>query len=163
MDGSIGHLLKSKKGLDGLSDALAFDELFAAGSIANLKKPDIVRKVHEEYVQFSDVITTNTFGCTKFNIDKIPGSSDHEAIDLAAAAAKIARKVADACGRKILVAGKNTCGQFSTAAGAAFYFFRCLSKTTSIQNTDHRLSTTASRKLSSPCSPQHHSYTTKRV
>ncbi|KAL4530149.1 hypothetical protein Ndes2526A_g04880 [Nannochloris sp. 'desiccata'] len=105
LDGSIGHLLKSK-GLDSFSDNLAFHELFAAGSLANMIKPDIVRKVHEAYaLQNCNVITTNTFGCTKFNLQKIPGTSDHQAIHLAIAAAQIAREVADAYDRNILVAG----------------------------------------------------------
>jgi len=126
LDGSIGHLLKSK-GLDSLSDTLAFDELFAAGSLANLKRPDIVRKVHEEYVQFCHVMTTNAFGCTKFNLDRLPGTSDHDAIHLAVAAAKIARGVADACDRQILVAGENNCKNSTAAISLLyFYFFRCL-------------------------------------
>lgn len=132
LDGSIGHLLKSK-GLESFSDSLAFHELFAAGSLANIIKPDIVRKVHEAYaLQNCNVITTNTFGCTKFNLQKIPGTSDHQAIHLAIAAAQIAREVADAYDRNILVA-------------------------------DHRLSSPSSRKLSSLCAPQHHSDPTKRV
>jgi methionine synthase I (cobalamin-dependent) len=105
LDGGIGHLLKSK-GLDKFSENLAFDELFAAGSLANTLAPDIVRKVHEDYIQIGkvDVITTNSFGCTKFSLGKI--NKADQATQLAEASARIAKEVANACDRTVLVAGK---------------------------------------------------------
>jgi methionine synthase I (cobalamin-dependent) len=122
LDGGIGHLLKSK-GLDDFSETLAYDELFAAGGLANILRPDLVRKVHEDYVQIGnvDVITTNTFGCTKFSLNKLPGNADL-ATELAVAAAKIAKGVAESCDRKVLVAGKQPFVVFLTAAAAATFY-----------------------------------------
>lgn len=105
LDGGIGHLLKSK-GLDSFSETLAYDELFAAGSLANILRPDIVRKVHQDYSHLCNVITTNSFGCTKFSLGKIHRTD--QAIDLAIAAAKLAKDVATTSGRRVLVAGKQT-------------------------------------------------------
>jgi S-methylmethionine-dependent homocysteine/selenocysteine methylase len=154
MDGGIGHLLK-EKGLDKFSENLAFDELFAAGSLANLLRPHIVRRVHEDYSQCCNVITANTFGCTKFHLGKI-GKAD-QAIEVAVAAVKIANDVAKASGKPILVAGESLFLFLITATPSSF------SRKKLIFLLKYRLSTATPRKLSSIYSSQHHRGTAKGI
>ena len=106
LDGGVGHLLKGR-GIQTLCPDLAFDDLFVAGSVANVKRPEIVEQVHREYIQAgADVITTNTFACTKWNLAKV--GKEFEALEMAIAGARIARDVAASASRPILVAGKST-------------------------------------------------------
>ena len=108
LDGGIGHLLKSK-GVQQLCDGLKYDELFAAGSLANILRPELVREVHEQYIRSGvDVIETNNFSCTRWSLNKI-GKAD-QALDLAVAGAKIAREVASRSDRKVQVAGERCLG-----------------------------------------------------
>jgi 5-methyltetrahydrofolate--homocysteine methyltransferase len=105
LDGGTGHLLKSK-GVEALCEGagLGYDELFAAGSLANALAPQLVREVHDEYIAASAaVITANTFGCTRWSLGKIRRAD--QAVELAVAGAKIAREAADAAGRGVTVAG----------------------------------------------------------
>lgn len=103
LDGGTGHRLKAM-GVEQLVSGLRYDELFLAGSLANAQQPDLVRAVHEEYVGAgADVITTNSFSCTPWSLAKI--GREQQAEELAAAAARIARGVADGAGRRVLVAG----------------------------------------------------------
>lgn len=106
LDGSLGHLLKSK-GVEKLcSPILKYDELFAATSVANEVAPDIVEQVHQEYIQVGrcHIITTNTFGCTQYSLSK--AHLESKAIEYATFGASLARKSADSCkDRKVLVAG----------------------------------------------------------
>lgn len=113
LDGGTGHVLKSNKAIDTLclDKQLKYEELFAAGSIANELCPDIVAQVHADYIAAgADVITANTFGCTRWSLGKI-GRAD-QAIDLAIKGATIARNAASSFssssssqGKQILVAG----------------------------------------------------------
>lgn len=133
LDGGIGHLFKSK-GVEQLCEGLAYDELFAAGSLANVLRPELVREVHEQYVQAgADVIEANNFSCTRWSLDKI-GRADH-ALELAVAGAKIAREVATASGRRVSVAGK------------AFWWWRCQTSQLIVVPFLYRFFTTSGREL----------------
>ena len=70
LDGAIGHELKAK-GIDQLCSDLGYHDLFAAGSLANEIKPDLVESIHRDYINAgATVITTNSFGCTKRSLAK---------------------------------------------------------------------------------------------
>jgi len=70
----------------------------------NVDHPERVKQLHQDFVDAgADIILTNTFGCTRNRLQL------HKAQDrvheLAAAAARLARDVADACPRPVVVAG----------------------------------------------------------
>src|SRR6478735_3416495 len=70
----------------------------------NVDAPDNVAALHQRFVDAgADIILTNTFGCNRHRL-ALHGAEDrvHE---LAAAAARIARSVADAADRPVIVAG----------------------------------------------------------
>ena len=72
-----------------------FQQLEGCNEILNVTRPDIVRSVHEEYLQVGvDAIETNTFGANLGNLGEydIP----ERTYELAEAGARIAREVADA-------------------------------------------------------------------
>lgn len=70
LDGAIGHELKAK-GVDQLCSELGYHDLFAAGSLANEIKPELVESIHRDYINAgSMIITTNSFGCTKSSLAK---------------------------------------------------------------------------------------------
>ena len=70
LDGAIGHELKAK-GIDQLCSDLGYHDLFAAGSLANEIKPELVESIHREYIHAgATVITTNSFGCTQSSLAK---------------------------------------------------------------------------------------------
>jgi methionine synthase I (cobalamin-dependent)/5,10-methylenetetrahydrofolate reductase len=86
----MGTMLYSK----GVYLNACFDEL-------NLVSPDIVKEVHQEYVQSgADIIETNTFGANKYKLKKF-GLED-KVRDINRAGALIARETA---GEEIFVAG----------------------------------------------------------
>jgi methionine synthase I (cobalamin-dependent)/5,10-methylenetetrahydrofolate reductase len=89
-DGAMGTQLYAK----GVFINQCYDEL-------NLKAPDLVRSVHESYVDAgAEVIETNTFGANRMKLSAY-GLSSH-VHDINSAAAKLAR---DAAGNDALVAG----------------------------------------------------------
>ncbi|MEZ5845307.1 MAG: betaine--homocysteine S-methyltransferase [Geminicoccaceae bacterium] len=70
----------------------------------NIDHPDRVADVHREFVEAgSDIILTNSFGGNAMRL-KLHAAQDRVA-ELNAAAARIARSVADMAGRTVLVAG----------------------------------------------------------
>jgi 5-methyltetrahydrofolate--homocysteine methyltransferase len=76
----------------------------APGELWNIDHPDRVASVHQGFVDAgADIILTNSFGGNRFRL------AFHDAAERVAeinqAAARIARTVADAAGRKVLVAG----------------------------------------------------------
>jgi homocysteine S-methyltransferase len=107
LDGSMGHTLKQR----GLSDS------FAEAAYANLKQPELVTSVHQEFVAAgADVLTTNSFVITPFALaqgrapwDPPAASEGPRPDELAAllhAAARCANEAAaSATGRQVLVAG----------------------------------------------------------
>ncbi|MSO93553.1 MAG: betaine--homocysteine S-methyltransferase [Rhodospirillales bacterium] len=76
----------------------------APGELWNLDHPDRVEQVHQGFVGAgSDIILTNTFGANRYRF-QLHGSVDMVR-EINIAAARLARKVADAAGRTVIVAG----------------------------------------------------------
>src|ERR687894_2891571 len=89
-DGAMGTQLYAK----GVYINKSYDEL-------NLSNPDLVRKVHEEYVRAgAEVVETNTFGASAPRLQQYGLEGSMRLINLAAA--KIAR---EAAGGRAYVAG----------------------------------------------------------
>src|SRR5690349_8988037 len=89
-DGAVGTRLYDK----GVYINRSYDEL-------NLAAPDLVREVHEEYVNAgADIIETNSFGATRHKLQ--PYGLESKLREINIAAARIARQAA---GDKVYVAG----------------------------------------------------------
>ncbi|MBL8181908.1 MAG: bifunctional homocysteine S-methyltransferase/methylenetetrahydrofolate reductase [Blastocatellia bacterium] len=89
-DGAVGTRLYDK----GVYINRSYDEL-------NLTAPDLVREVHEEYIDAgADIIETNTFGATRNKLQ--PYGLESRLREINIAAAKIAR---EAAGERAFVAG----------------------------------------------------------
>jgi len=89
-DGAVGTRLYDK----GVYINRSYDEL-------NIAAPDLVREVHEEYINAgADIIETNTFGATRNKLQ--PYGLESRLREINIAAAKIAR---EAAGDKVFVAG----------------------------------------------------------
>ena len=89
-DGAVGTRLYDK----GVYINRSYDEL-------NLTAPDLVREVHEEYVNAgADIIETNSFGATRHKLQ--PYGLESKLREINIAAARIARAAA---GDKVFVAG----------------------------------------------------------
>lgn len=70
----------------------------------NVTRPDVVRGIYQAYVDAgAQIIETNSFGGTRYRLGR-EGLQDHVA-EYNLAAARLARQVADAAGREVLVAG----------------------------------------------------------
>lgn len=70
----------------------------------NIESPEKIESVHQEFVDAgADIILTNSFGGNSYRL-KLHDAQDR-AHELAVAAARVARKVADAADRPIVVAG----------------------------------------------------------
>ncbi|MEM6971971.1 MAG: betaine--homocysteine S-methyltransferase [Pseudomonadota bacterium] len=93
--------------LDGATGTMLFAMGLEAGEapeLWNTDAPDNVRALHRGFVEAgSDVILTNSFGGSAYRL-KLHNAEDrvHE---LNAAAARLAREIADNAGRKVIVAG----------------------------------------------------------
>ena len=80
----------------------------------NLTRPDVIRSIHRSYVEAgADIIETNSFGANAL-VQQDYGLSSL-APDMALAAARLAREVADAAPRKVWVAGSMGPGSKSLA------------------------------------------------
>ncbi len=89
-DGAVGTRLYDK----GVYINRSYDEL-------NLTAPDLVREVHEEYINAgADIIETNTFGATRNKLQPYGLESKLREINVAAA-----RIAGEAAGDKVFVAG----------------------------------------------------------
>src|SRR6516165_9479406 len=89
-DGAMGTMLQASAAT--LSD---FDGHEGCNEILNVTRPDIVRAVHDGYLDAGvDCITTNTFGANLGNLGEY-GIEDRVA-ELSEAGARIARQAADA-------------------------------------------------------------------
>lgn len=105
----LSELLKEKPTL--LADGGMGTGLFelglangAPGELWNLEHPEKVEQVHRGFVDAgSDIILTNTFGANRYRF-QLHGSAD-KVREINIAAARIARKVADAAGRPVIVGG----------------------------------------------------------
>lgn len=102
--------LLAEKGVllaDGATGTRLFDMGLTSGDppeIWNETKPEKIRKLHQDFVDAgSDIVLTNSFGGTRHRL-KLHNAQDrtHELNRLAAV---IAREVADAAPRKVIVAG----------------------------------------------------------
>lgn len=89
-DGGLGTMLQSRGLPAGVSP-----ERFC------LERPDVLRGIHADYIHAgADIITTNTFGGTRFKL-----GVDFDTIDFCKRMAHIARTAADTSGREVFVAG----------------------------------------------------------
>lgn len=109
MKTDIFALLDEKHTLmaDGATGTNLFGQGLEAGyppELWNVEKPDIIRQLHQSFVDAgSDIILTNSFGGTSYRL-KLHKSQDRVQ-ELNLAAAKLAREVADGCDRQVVVAG----------------------------------------------------------
>lgn len=106
---SLRELLDSSRVL--LADGATGTNYFALGLTSGeppefwiTDHPDRVKAVHQQFVDAgSDIILTNTFGCNRHRLKLHKAESRvHE---LASGAARLAREVADAASRPVVVAG----------------------------------------------------------
>src|SRR5450755_3056618 len=82
-DGAMGSMLYSR----GIFINRCYDEL-------NLSQPELIRSIHEEYVQAgAEIIETNTFGANAFRLLRYGLQDKVEAINMAGA--RIARQAVD--------------------------------------------------------------------
>jgi 5-methyltetrahydrofolate--homocysteine methyltransferase len=89
-DGAMGTMLQASPAT--LSD---FDGHEGCNEILNLTRPDIVRSIHDAYLEAGvDCVTTNTFGANLGNLGEYGLAARIE--ELSAAGAAIARAAADA-------------------------------------------------------------------
>ena len=91
LDGAMGTMLQ-RKGLQGNSESF------------NLTNPETIGEIHNEYIEAgADIITTNSFSAN--SISQSEYNLSDKAWQMAEAAARIARRAADAAPRKVWVAG----------------------------------------------------------
>src|SRR3990172_234127 len=94
IDGAMGTMLQES---GGLAPGACPEEL-------NLTRPEAVKAVHEKYaVAGADALTTNTFGATAIKLAEYGLSG--KVAEINRAGVKAAREVAEASGRRVLVAG----------------------------------------------------------
>lgn len=109
MRSSLGDLLSSRSVLlaDGATGTNYFQMGLGAGEppeFWNIDRPENVEWLHQRFVDAgADIILTNTFGCNRHRLS-LHHAEDRVA-ELAKAAATIARRVADASPRPVVVAG----------------------------------------------------------
>jgi len=109
MTDALSRLLSEKKVLlaDGATGTTLFDMGLTSGDSPefwNDTKPENIEKLHQGFVDAgSDIILTNTFGGTRHRL-KLHNAQDR-VFELNEKGAQIARKVADAAGRPVIVAG----------------------------------------------------------
>ncbi len=93
-DGAMGTLLYSL----GVPKGHCYDEL-------SLSEPDIVERVHREYLLAgADILTTNTFGANRSILEKYYDLGT-KVLDINIAAVRIARKAIRETGKEAIVAG----------------------------------------------------------
>ena len=92
---------------DGATGTNYFDMGLESGEppeLWNVERPDSVADLHQRFVDAgADIILTNTFGCNRHRLGL--HGAEHRVFELAKAAASIARGVADAADRPVVVAG----------------------------------------------------------
>lgn len=109
---------------DGATGTTLFDMGLTSGDSPefwNAEKPENIRKLHQDFVDAgSDIILTNSFGGTRHRL-KLHNAQDR-VFELNKLAAEIARQVADAAPRKIIVAGSvGPTGELLMPLGAMTY------------------------------------------
>ena len=106
---SLQQLLASKRVL--LADGATGTNLFAAGLTAgdapdlwNIERPEAIRSLYQSFVDAgADIILTNTVGSTRQRLKL--HQADGRVFEINKAGAELARQVADAAGRPVVVAG----------------------------------------------------------
>ena len=119
--------LLEKRGIllaDGGTGTTLFDMGLQSGEapeLWNTAEPDKIRALHRGFVDAgSDIILTNSFGGTRFRL-KLHNAQDR-VFELNKAAAELARDVADAAGRPVIVAGSvGPTGELLQPLGAMSY------------------------------------------
>jgi homocysteine S-methyltransferase len=92
-DGAMGTMLHSR----GISFEKCFDEL-------NLTNPSAVAAIHREYIEAgAQIILTNTFGANRFKLSK--HGLDQKIIEINKAGVELAKRVAEASFKDVLIAG----------------------------------------------------------
>ncbi len=92
-DGAMGTMLHSR----GIGFEKCFDEL-------NLTNPGAVAAIHREYIEAgAQLILTNTFGSNRFKLSK--HGLDRKTVEINKAGVELARRVAAASFRNVLIAG----------------------------------------------------------
>ena len=92
-DGALGTMLQSR----GLAQNTCLDA-------AVLDQPDIVRRIHEEYIAAgADIIETNTFGANRFRLAR--HGLEAKVRDINFKAARLARDAREISGHPVFVAG----------------------------------------------------------
>ena len=123
---ALSDLLNEKGVLlaDGATGTTLFDMGLTSGEAPELwneQKPENIHKLHRDFVEAgADIILTNSFGGTRHRL-KLHNAQDrvHELNKLAA---EIAREVAEAAGRKVIVAGSvGPTGELLVPLGALTY------------------------------------------
>lgn len=109
MNNRLADLLSRRPFL--LADGATGSNLFEMGLVSgdapelwNIHHPDRIKLLHQRFVDAgADLILTNTFGGTRYRLKL--HAAEHRVHELNRAAAQLARSVADAAGREVLVAG----------------------------------------------------------
>jgi len=105
----LAELLEQRPVLlaDGATGTNLFDMGLTSGDAPdmwNLEKPDNIRKLHQSFVDAgSDIILTNTFGANARRL--MLHNAQDQAYELNKAGAELAREIADAADRPVIVAG----------------------------------------------------------
>lgn len=106
---TLAELLEQRPVLlaDGATGTNLFDMGLTSGDAPdmwNLEKPDNIRALHQSFVDAgSDIILTNTFGSNGRRL--MLHNAESQAFELNKAGAMLAREIADAAGRPVIVAG----------------------------------------------------------
>lgn len=109
MRSTLSELLATGRVLlvDGATGTNYFDMGLESGEppeFWNVDHPDRVKRLHQGFLDAgADIILTNTFGCNRSRL-KLHNAQDRT-FELAKRAAELAREVADACDRPVIVAG----------------------------------------------------------
>ncbi|MGH2348275.1 MAG: homocysteine S-methyltransferase family protein, partial [bacterium] len=92
-DGAMGTMLYAR--------GVPFDQCFDA---LNITTPAVVEGIHRDYVAAgAELIETNTFGATRFKL--AAHGLEAQVADVNRVGAALARRVADASGHRVFVAG----------------------------------------------------------
>ena len=108
MDGAMGTMIQkhslSEADYRGNVFCCCGSELRGNNECLNLTRPDIIKSIHREYIEAgADIIETNTFSANR--ISQAEYGCEEFAGKMAFEGARLAREVADECGRKVWVAG----------------------------------------------------------
>lgn len=115
------HLLRSRPYL--LADGATGTNLFSMGLTAgevpefwNVEHPDRIAKLHQGFIEAgSDIVLTNSFGGNRYRLEL--NNAQDRVSELNEAAARIARRQADAADREVVAGSMGPTGQFFAPLG----------------------------------------------